>query len=299
MEIFPESSFFKEKRAPCLPSPTDIRSLNLRSGSSAATSFNCPPPVTVPSLGLVVKYGADVSIVEAQTQIMLQEKFNGRLPVPEVFGWAEDKGQTFIYMSHIEGDTLLDRWDGLTEDEKRTVCEELHHLVSLLRSLKQDPPGNYIGRLTPHHPRTEPHSHHPIGSIAKQPLKDIFVAHHPGLAGPFHGAHAVNQFQDACGIDIDADTPIVFTHNDLLPPNVILAPGPSPKVVAIIDWGQAGWYPAYWEYCKARWIRVNPRYFSDISQEHWRVKYLPLILDPVDDETVYHPWLYFVLSKGI
>ncbi|KAK1598224.1 uncharacterized protein LY79DRAFT_655987 [Colletotrichum navitas] len=35
------------------------------------------------------------------------------------------------------------------------------------------------------------------------------------------------------------------------------------------------------------------------AQEEWRTKYLPTILDPVDDETHHHPWLYFVLSKGI
>ena len=49
-------------------------------------------------------------------------------------------------------------------------------------------------------------------------------------------------------------------HNDLLPPRIILSPGPNPEVAAIIDWAQAGWYPAYWEYYKARWVRVKPRY---------------------------------------
>ncbi|GKT57208.1 hypothetical protein ColTof4_11362 [Colletotrichum tofieldiae] len=85
----------------------------------------------------------------------------------------------------------------------------------------------------------------------------------------------------------------------LSPPNIILSLGPSPKVAAIIDWGQAGWLPAYWEYCKAKRARLNPKNFSDAAQEEWRTKYLPAILDPVDDETHYHPWLYFVLSKGI
>ena len=91
----------------------------------------------------------------------------------------------------------------------------------------------------------------------------------------------------------------MFTHDDLVPPNIILSPGPNPKVVAILDWGQAGWYPAYWEYCKARRVRLDPKYFNDATQEEWHTKYLPMILDPVDNEMYYHPWLYFVLSKGI
>jgi hypothetical protein len=104
----------------------------------------------------------------------------------------------------------------------------------------------------------------------------------------------------ACGIEISGDVPIIFTHDDLVPPNILLSPGPNPKVASVIDWGQAGWYPTYWEYCKARWVRLDPEYFNDAIQEEWRTKYLPIVLDPVDDEIYYHhPWLYFVLSKGV
>lgn len=138
-----------------------------------------------------------------------------------------------------------------------------------------------------------------IGSLNKQPLNDIYVADYPELAGPFQGANALQQFQDACGIDIRDDVPIVFTHDDLLAPNILLSPGPSPKVAAVIDWGQAGWYPAYWEYCKARRVRLNPERFSEAAQEEWLAKYLPMIVDPVDDETCYYPWLYFALSRGM
>jgi serine/threonine protein kinase len=119
------------------------------------------------------------------------------------------------------------------------------------------------------------------------------------LAGPFHGADAVQKFQNGCDIEIDGEVPVVFTHDDLVPPNILLSPGTNPVVAAIIDWGQAGWYPAYWEYCKARRVRPNPEYFDEDLDEEWNTRYLPTILDPVDDETVYHPWLWFVLSKGI
>ena len=46
-------------------------------------------------------------------------------------------------------------------------------------------------------------------------------------------------------------------------------------------------------------MRLDPEHFNDAMQEEWHTKYLRMILDPVDDETIYHPWLYFVLSKGI
>ncbi|RAK86216.1 phosphotransferase family protein [Aspergillus costaricaensis CBS 115574] len=218
--IFPESSFFQEGRAPALPSPAEVRDLNVKTGNVAATNLNYAPSVIILSLELVVKYGLSVSIVEAETQIMLREDFHGRITVPDIFGWTEDDGQTFICMSLIEGVTLADRWGGLSDDEKRAICEELHRFVGLLRTLEQDPRDKYVGNLD------------------KNPLTDIFVIDRPELVGPFQGEDAVKQLQDACEIEIDDDivSPIVFTHNDLLPPNIMITPGPNPKVAALIDW---------------------------------------------------------------
>lgn len=101
----------------------------------------------VPSLGLVVKYGADVTIVEAQTQMMLYKRLKGQVPVPEVFRWTEDGGQRFIYMSLIQGEPLQRRWGGMNEYERRAVCEELKHMVKAWRALKQDEHDYYIGEL--------------------------------------------------------------------------------------------------------------------------------------------------------
>ncbi|RYO76718.1 hypothetical protein DL763_010230 [Monosporascus cannonballus] len=219
MEVFHESSFFKEQRAPALPTPEEVRAINESTGHVRSTNFNRPPPVIVPSLGLVVKYGADVTIVEAQTQMMVREQLQDRVPVPEVFGWAEDGDQRFIYMSLIQGETLGERWPGMNEIERKAVCEELKQMVNAWRTLKYGGHNRYVG--------------------------------------------------------------------------------PNPKVAAVIDWGQAGWYPAYWEYCKARRVTLDPEYLDSVSQEDWHERYLPMIIDPVDEKLFYHPWLYFVLSKGI
>lgn len=121
METFPDSSFFKEKRALALPTPADIRAVNQKSDYILATNFNRPQPVRIPSLGLFVKYGGDVTIIEAQTQIMVREKLRGRVPIPEVFGWTEDGGQRFIYMSLIEGETLQERWGDMNEHERQAI----------------------------------------------------------------------------------------------------------------------------------------------------------------------------------
>ncbi|ODM14893.1 hypothetical protein SI65_09645 [Aspergillus cristatus] len=276
MAPIPTSTFFKNHRASTLPPPAEIRALNIATNRPSATSFNCPPPVIIPSLGLAVKYGADVTWIEAETQIMIREKLQGRVPVPEVYGWS-----------------------GLSEDEMRAICQELNQMVKLVKGLEQDD-GPYIGEFTRHTAPVYADLIVPYRQSKQQPLRDLFLTDCPNLNGPYQGHNAIAQFQETCGLWITNDnpTPIVFTHNDILPPNILISNGPNPKVTAIIDWAQAGWYPAYWEYCKARYIRVNPRYFSDSAIADWRTKYLPLIVDPgKEEEGCYHPWLYFALSK--
>ncbi|EEU34230.1 uncharacterized protein NECHADRAFT_85499 [Fusarium vanettenii 77-13-4] len=277
-EVFPQSSFFQERRAPALPSPKEIRALNEASGHYRARSLSHPPPVLVPSLGLAVKYGADVTIAEAETQVLMREKLKDRVPIPEVFGWAEDGGQMFIYMSLVEGDTLQARYSTMSQRERQAVCKELRSMVNAWRAITQER-DRYIG------------------SIRKRPLNDIFVTGQPDRVGPFLGPDAVQEFHNTCGIDISSEIPIVFTHNDFCPPNILLSRGPSPKVVGIIDWGQSGWYPSYWEYCKARRVGVVDEAFTSALQEEWHTTYLPQIMDMVDDESFYHPWLYFMLSN--
>lgn len=67
--------------------------------------------------------------------------------------------------------------------------------------------------------------------------------------------------------------PITFTHGDLLPRNIMYHDG---AITAIIDWENAGWYPAHWEYIKARfglthyeklWAPWIPKYLEEYAEE--------------------------------
>lgn len=147
MRTFPESTFFTEQRASALPSPAEIRTINTQSGDPCATRFNRPPPVIIPSLGLFVKYGADVTVAEAETQIWLRDRLQGQVPIPEVFGWAEDSEQRFIYMQLVEeGDTLMARLGGMSESERQAICKELRAMVYVWRALPSDSHDSYIGK---------------------------------------------------------------------------------------------------------------------------------------------------------
>lgn len=148
MKTFPDSSFFKERPASELPSPAEIRALNAESGDMRAESFGRPSPVIVPSLGLFVKYGADVTVAEMETQIRMRELLQGQVPIPEVFGWAEDGGQTFIYMSLVSGDTLQARWGSMSESEREAVCQKLRPMVNAWRTLPQEGGEPYVGECS-------------------------------------------------------------------------------------------------------------------------------------------------------
>ncbi|KAL4869826.1 kinase-like domain-containing protein [Aspergillus spectabilis] len=175
---------------------------------------------------------------------MVYKQLKGKVPVPEVFGWTEDGGQVFIYMSLIGGEPLEQRWGALNDEEREAVCKELNNMVKAWRSLEQPDQVLYVGGLD------------------NQPLNDIFLSGHRDLAGPFHGADAVQKFHNGCDIEIDGEVPVVFTHDDLVPPNILLSPGTNPVVAAIIDWGQAGWYPAY---CQLFWTRSMMRQYTTLG----------------------------------
>ncbi|KAK6062476.1 phosphotransferase enzyme family protein [Seiridium cupressi] len=279
IEVVPGCSFLKQQRGLSLPTPAEVRALNLLTGDIRADDWNRPPPVVVESLGLIVKYGGDVTLIEVQTQMMAREQLKDKVPIPEVFGWTQEDDQTFIYMELIKGDPLCERWPDMIEDERLAVCDELRLMVKSWSTLKQDGHDQLIG------------------SLGKKPLNEVLIRDRPNLTGPYMGANALQQFQDRCRIEISVETLIKFTHADLVPLNILLSRGQNPKVAAVIDWGQAGWYPAYWEYCKAYRITVGEKHFDKASQEEWHEKYLPHILAPVEKETIYYPWLRFILAN--
>lgn len=64
---------------------------------------------------------------------------------------------------------------------------------------------------------------------------------------------------------------IKFTHGDLHRSNIIISTGMSPCILAIIDWAHAGWYPDYWEYCKALYTANH--------NDAWRTVGIPEFLD--------------------
>jgi len=132
------------------PSPDEVRVETERRHPSNPRNGYSPLPVHYPHLGLTVKYGERVVISEGQCLWAIRRLFGSAVPVPEVYGWVVDQGVVFVYMEHIPGETLENRWDQLSEPERLDICRQLRLMIGRIRSLEQEPGNCFIGeeRLT-------------------------------------------------------------------------------------------------------------------------------------------------------
>lgn len=186
---------------------------------------------------LVVKYGAGVDLREADCMIYARNRI--KLPVPEVIGCLSESGINYIVMLHIEGKCLDECWQTMDPINKENVIESLASLVDRMRKFTFDGE-RWIGSV--------------LGGPCLDPILDGIDVSERGpfenVAG-FHGAitKALHKSHDSYFSDIltdgiGNDYPIVFTHGDLAPRNIMVS---GAKVVALLDWEFSGFYPEYWE----------------------------------------------------
>ncbi|EPQ50891.1 kinase-like protein, partial [Gloeophyllum trabeum ATCC 11539] len=164
---------------------------------------------------------------------------NTTVPIPGNPEYIIDVGRSYVVRDYVEGQVLSKAWDHLQEHEKAMIIAELKGYVNQLRALK--PPG-YIGSLDRgrcRDCRMFSMSCGPFDNEAQfnNHLVSVLRTH---LASPIYRMFLTRMMRE--------DHKIVFTHADLHWNNIIVKDG---HVAAIVDWEMAGWYPEYWEYCKA------------------------------------------------
>ena len=288
---FSGSGFFKRNlHHHELPSPAQVRE-RAAHGDRIADRHNSP--AIFAELGLLVKFGRYVTAAEGQCLWVVgnsrcSKTRGGPVPVPEVYGWRTDDAETFVYQELIEGDTLLDRWAGLSHNDKLSITKHLRDMIQSWRNeLRSDPADPYVGQ------------------VGRQPIGDkILFKRHTYFTGPFPSVRAFYDFWDDSQLwrtvrpekSSDPDParkfltdgqPVMFTHGDLHRSNILLSRGPSnaaPKIIAIIDWNDAGWYPFEWEACKASWTVT--------SHDNWGAEYLPRAIYPVP-KSYMNAWGHF------
>lgn len=215
----------------------------------------------------------------------------------------------FIYMELVKGVTLEDRWELLSKPERIEVCEQLRAIraTQLAIGSKGSVPWWVISYLKrPQNAELLWRSYQPSVSLRYRILDIVFTDNIKPSAGPFasvkefhdwlsylikrgKGMHwpdpslIPDPFQDL----LPDDSPITFTHADLHPSNIMVSANDPCRIVSIIDWHQSGWYPAYWEYCKAA--------FTAEPNGEWETEYIPRFLEIPD---CYDAWAFYPRSLG-
>ncbi|EGX48746.1 hypothetical protein AOL_s00079g385 [Orbilia oligospora ATCC 24927] len=197
----------------------------------------------------ILKVGS-YRLSEAATMQYIAE--NTTIPVPKVYGsYKDEKTQkTHLVMEYIEGDCLEDVWEDFGLEKKEDIISQLKRILDELRSLE----GTFIGCVD--------HTH----------CEDVLFSETETPRGPYSSEEEFSQGiidtlleKEATAFprlvcemvqDILKGHKIVLTHGDFLPRNILVKDG---KVVAILDWEMAGWYPEYWEYTK---IMYRPPYLK-------------------------------------
>lgn len=190
----------------------------------------------------VVKTGRVVRMAEAETMRFVSA--NTTIPVPKVHNaYVDDSsGYVAIVMDFVQGENLDKAWDRLDSDQRESVVQQLRGYMAQLRQFR----GEFIG------------------SIDKTWCNDQYFYDDPSGYGPFETEAAFNLGMVRAmkndrpwpSVDLTCDMwtntmvghDIILTHGDLDPRNILVE---GSTVVAILDWEYAGYYPEYWEYCKA------------------------------------------------
>ena len=200
-----------------------------------------------------VKTGPFTTLAEANAMQFVRQ--NTSIPVPTVYCAFIYKGRTYIVMERVHGEPLGTQWIYLAEQSKARILSHLKKMIEELRAIK---PPKDIGVANidggPIYDCRLPKDH------TWGPFKTIHEFHRQLRAG-VESSH-LNVPPDIRELIAFPERPWsspVFTHADLSSFNILRR---GDKVVGIIDWESAGWFPTYWEYTTAS--NVNPQ------NEFWR-----------------------------
>jgi len=204
--------------------------------------------------GLIVKYGASVSLYEAD--VMRYVASNTTVPIPKIHHSFTHNHINYIVMDEAPGVSLKSVWDGMSEATKKSIAQQILEIISQLQSITSTFIGGIHGESCPDFffdclaPTI-------VGGVEKFYNAIETVLH------PRHNSGYSVLLLDG----LKQYTNIVFTHSDLVPRNIHVM---EDKVISVLDWEQAGFYPEYWEYHKCL-------YAVDWTQNSWAYTFLKLI----------------------
>ncbi|KAL1893922.1 hypothetical protein Sste5346_006063 [Sporothrix stenoceras] len=228
-----------EKGLPVSPTPSELERDNIVEDNADILSNVFGRMITLHPGNIIKKSGRGVCLGEADA---MKAAAAGGVPVPEVFGTeTTPEGRFRISMSYIEGQTLSEVWLDLSDDERKGYCRQIRAILNTMRAI---PPLGFIGACDGKEIRDARNYH-----TYKAPICADENAFNEYLLSAIHTKATPPGVRTAFAQRLQKQPAhrIILTHGDLAPRNIMVRGG---KIVALIDWEDAGWYPEYWEYVK-------------------------------------------------
>lgn len=201
--------------------------------------------------GYTLRTGEHVHLAEAATMQFVAAYTS--IPVPHVNCSFIHKNKAYIVEEVMPAAaTLWSKLETLSEKERDHICSQLRVMMQELRAI---PPRPGTG----------------VQNCVGGSLHDARIPHVRGRFGPFKTQQEFHLFlregnwpmgwtDDIPNSQPDIDVydmikrqdgpwqPPVFTHGNLHPGNILVE---GDKIVGIVNWNYAGWYPKYWEFTSA------------------------------------------------
>ena len=178
----------------------------------------------------IIKCGPGVDLREAQTLRFIKE--STKIPVPH----ATVVHPNTIIMDYVDGYNLEECWRQMSYEEKQVIVGQIYDILQQLRSLR----GTYIGAVDRGSAVDNRKSTYTGGPFETESEFNKFLLNNMVSSTP-------SLYLESMRETLKKDHNIVFSHGDLSLHNFIVKDG---KVMALLDWECAGWYPEYWEYVK-------------------------------------------------
>lgn len=197
---------------------------------------------------LIVRYGREVSPIEAETTVFVAQHTSVRVPtIHAVFSeYREDSGHTVTYIveERLPGTTLADALATLDDHAREVITGELRTIFSQLATLSSHRDrlgplrgpwnignGNFAHLIRYH-------------SCDEDTARDTrsFIQYWVNIVA--RSTLTSHRVSDRLFEPYDYSRPPVFSHGDLQPTNIMVHEG---HVAGIIDWADAGWYPYFWD----------------------------------------------------
>lgn len=183
------------------------------------------------------------------------------IPVPKVYCSFVYKDRAFILMERIRGDAIAVAWAGLPESARRNIYSQLKHMIREMRALEPSP-GTGVESCLGGELFDSRISRCPTFGPFKT-IQDFHFWLRDEL-DPSGARHNIedDEWEDIVKMVAMQDgscPPPVFTHGDLNPANILVR---GDRVVGVVDWEFAGWYPHYWEYTSA--------WYGNVTRTDWQ-----------------------------